>query len=110
MGRPIDPSSLRQRKIRGELVARVDGDVARDRDFEFLETIATFNEGGDHPAPIAKLAKAYSCSRQAVHARAKRLRERGWLEPGEGRHVCGLRLTHNGKLLVETGLGAGLKE
>ena len=80
-------------------------------DFELLETIATLNGGLDEPARLADIAKEYGVTRQAIFSKVKRLRARGWLEENEeGRKVFGVRLTHNGKLLVETGWGAGLTE
>lgn len=114
MGRPVDPSSKRQVNI-ARRAERPEGWRTTDgieRDFEFLQTVATLNGGSDVPAPLSEIAKAYSCSKQAIHSRVKRLRARGWLEENDERErkMCGVRLTHNGKLLVETGLGSGLTE
>lgn len=114
MGRPVDPSSKRQLRLAKLAEWRASGDKkgAEERDFEFLQTVSTLNGGSDVPAPLSEIAKAYSCSKQAIHSRVKRLRARGWLEENNERErkMCGVRLTHNGKLLVETGLGAGLAE
>lgn len=110
---PLDPNSGRQRKLRGELRVATKAQIAegvRDRDFEFLQLVSVLNGGHDVPAPLSAIAKEEGVSRQAVHARVRRLRKRGWLEENDAleRKTCGVRLTHNGKLLVETGLGASL--
>lgn len=117
MGRKVDPNSKRQQKLRGELGygkrrrSEVTEEI-REQDFEFLQTIATLNGGADVPAPLAEIGEAYGMTKQGAYYRVKRLRARGWLEENDARErkTCGVRLTHNGKLLIETGLGAGLAE
>lgn len=79
-------------------------------DFELLQTIAVLNGGADMPATLGDIAKEYGVSRACMHRKVKRLRGRGWVEENAERKVWGVRLTHNGKLLVEIGLGAGLPE
>lgn len=96
------PRGARSRAEVRELVAKAD--------FELLETIAVLNGGLDEPARLAEIAKEYGVTKQAIGVKVKRLRRRGWLEGGDERRSWGVRLTHNGKLLVETGLGAGLTE
>jgi hypothetical protein len=117
MGRPIDPDSARQRRARGELGygKRLRSEVTAEiteQDFEFLQTIATLNGGADVPAPLAEIGNVYGMTKQGAYYRVKRLRARGWLEENDARErkTCGVRLTHNGKLLIETGLGAGMAE
>jgi DNA-binding transcriptional regulator PaaX len=118
MGRPIDHESMRQQKLRGEVPPRGEhflSEVKRQvtaRDFEFLQTVATLNGAQDWPVSLATIANAYGVKKQAIHQRVTRLRRRGWLEWNDehSRKSAGLRLTHNGKLLVETGLGAWLTE
>ena len=82
-----------------------------ETDFELLQTIATLNGGLDEPARLSDVAKEYDVSRQAIYVKVRRLRARGWLEtPEPGRRRYGINLTHNGKLLIEIGLGAGITE
>ena len=118
MGRPIDHDSMRQQKLRGELPPR--GTMTRaawnrqvtERQFELLQTIATLNGAQDYPVSLSTIANAYGLKKQAIHERVNRLRRLGWLEWNDeySRKSAGVRLTHNGKLLLETGLGAELTE
>lgn len=78
-----------------------------DAQFEFLQTVAAF---GSRSPCVADIAREYGYTRQWAWKHVERLREVGYLEPREkGRRELVVRLTHNGKLLLERALGAGLK-
>lgn len=73
--------------------------------FELLQTIAAMP---GRPS-MSEIAREYGYTRQWAWKHVKRLREKGLLEENEdGRPVWGVTLTHNGKLLLERALSAGL--
>lgn len=75
--------------------------------FELLQTIAALSgELGRGPLQ-REVAAAYGCTKQCIQQRVARLRKYGLVE---GPDSPVLLLTHNGKLLLEVGLDAGLKE
>lgn len=98
------------------LTARMLADTTA-AEFEFLETVAALTGELGHPPSLAHIAKAYdspihrgrTCTRQWAGNWVKRLREKGYVEEQPDRNWPGVVLTHNGKLLLETGLAAGLK-
>jgi hypothetical protein len=89
-----------------------------DDEFELLQTIAALTGELARPPYLSEVAKAYDspvhqgkpCTRQWAGAKVKRLRSKGFVEEQPGRNWPGVTLSHNGKLVLETGLGAGLKE
>lgn len=89
-----------------------------DDEFELLQTIAALTGELSRPPTLSEVSGAYespvhkskTCTRQWAGARVKRLRSKGFVEEQPGRNWPGVILTHNGKLALETGLGAGLKE
>lgn len=79
--------------------------------FELLQTIAVLTGELGFPPTLTEVGKAYGCSRQWVHEAAAKLRERHLLEDAPfARATRCLILSHNGRLLMETALDAGLKE
>lgn len=77
--------------------------------FELLQTIAALTGELGYPPTLSEVGKEYGCSRQWVHEASGKLREQGYLEPQPYPRSRGLSLSHNGKLLLETTLDAGLK-
>lgn len=79
--------------------------------FEMLQTIAALTGENEYPPTLSEVAEAYGCTRQWVHEAVGKLRAAGLIEePRYQRETRGTRLTHNGKLLLETTLDAGIKE
>lgn len=79
--------------------------------FDLLETIAALTGELGYPPTLTELGESYGFSRQRAHQMVAKLRGRGLLEdPPFQRATRSIVLSHNGKLLLETALDAGLKE
>lgn len=80
-------------------------------EFELLQTIAALTGELSRPPTLSEVSEVYGwATRQAAGNRVKRLRDKGFIEEQPTRTWPGVVLSHNGKLAVETGMGAGLKE
>lgn len=77
----------------------------KKKDFDTLVTIAALTAELGYSPPLTALAKAcgWPGGRQGAQFKVKRLRERGLLEEPDFRGAIGVKLSHNGKLLLETG-------
>lgn len=103
-------------RVNQKLTARMLAD-ATPEEFEFLETVAALTGELGRAPSLAQVAKAYdspinkgkNCTRQWAGNWTKKLRDKGFIEEQPDRNWPGVVLSHNGKLLLETGHGAGLK-
>lgn len=95
---------------REALVLRdVEGRDPTELQFTVLQTIASLTGEYGCPPSISALSRAMEWSRQRVFNIVIALRKQGLLDMPHYRGAPCV-LSHNGKLLLETALGAGIKE